>query len=314
MKIVQLAAIVLGSFFVGHIAARAADSLPAPVSSPTPAPATATTEASNQPKKIEIPGLNLTHGPAVVKLGKVAELTLPEGYAFVGPDSLDKFYTMTQNTRNGREVGVVLSPAHWLLFFDYDDIGYVKDDQKKDLDAAKLYKTMDEGQNAANESRKSKGWDELKLRGWATEPHYDEKTHNLTWAFKISSSSDQHQSIGINENIKLLGRSGVMNVILVGDLEGFKEQEAQADRLLTAFRYTSGSTYAEFRSGDKIAKIGLTALVVGGAGVAAAKLGLLGKLGALLAKAGKAVILGIVAIGAGIAKLWKKIIGKDKVD
>jgi len=305
MKIVRLAAIVLGSLFIGHVV-RAADS--------APAPAAATAEAASQPKKLEIPGVNLTHGPAVVKLGKVAELNLPEGFAFVGPDSLDKFYALTQNTRNGKEVGVVISSARWLLFFDYDAIGYVKDDQKKDLDAAKLYKTMDEGQNAANESRKSKGWDELKLRGWATEPYYDEKTHNLKWAFKISSSSDQHKSMGINESIRLLGRGGVMNVTLVGDFDGFKEQETQCDQLLTAFRYVQGSSYAEFRSGDKIAKIGLTALVVGGAGVAAAKLGLLGKFGALLAKAGKAVIVGIAAIGAGIAKLWKKIIGKDKVD
>ncbi|MFT3868914.1 MAG: DUF2167 domain-containing protein [Nibricoccus sp.] len=307
MKIVQLATLVLGLVFANQ-ALRAADNPPASIAAP------AAPEQAQQPKKREIPGVNLTHGPAVVKLGKVAELTLPEGYSFVGPDSLDKFYALTQNTRSGNEVGVVLSPAHWLLFFDYDDIGYVKDDEKKDLDAAKLYQTIEEGQIAANESRKKKGWDELKLRGWATEPHYDEKTHNLKWAFKLSSSSDQHQSIGINENIKLLGRGGVMNVVLVGDLEAFKEQEAQADQLLTEFRYVPGSKYAEFRSGDKIAKIGLTALVVGGAGVAAAKLGLLGKLGGLLAKLGKGIVLIVAGIGAAIAKLWKKIVGRDKVE
>lgn len=308
MKIVRLAAIVIGSLFIGHTV-HAAGSAPAPA-----APAAAKDASAEQQKKSEEPQLHLTRGPAVVKLGKVAELTLPEGYTYVEPDSLDKFFAMTQNNRRGNEVGVVLSPEHWFMIFRYDDVGYVKDDEKKDLDAANLYKTMDEGQTAANEARKSKGWDELKLRGWATEPHYDEKTHYLKWAFKISSSSDQHQSIGINENIKLLGRGGVMTVVLVGDLEAFKEQEVQADQLLTAFRYVPGSTYAEFRSGDKIAKYGLTALVVGGAGLAAAKLGLLGKLGGLLAKLGKGIVVIIAGIGAGIAKLWKKIVGRDKVD
>jgi len=276
-----------------------------------PAPAAEPPAAT---KKIEIPGLNLTNGPATVKLGKIAEVKLPEGFAFVGPDSLDKFFALTHNERNGKEVGVILSPDHWLLFFDFDDVGFVKDDEKKNLDAAKLYKTMDDGQNAANEHRKSKGWDELKLRGWATEPHYDEKTHNLKWAFKISSSSDQHQSIGINESIRLLGRGGVMKVTLVGEYEGFKDQEARADQLLGDFHYLPGETYAEFRSGDKIAKYGLTALVVGGAGVVAAKAGLFAKLGVLLAKGGKLIVVGFLALCAGIAKLWKKILGKDKVD
>ena len=43
---------------------------------------------------------------------------------------------------------------------------------------------------------------------------------------------------------------------------------------LDAFSFSSGETYAEFVQGDKIAKYGLTALVAGGAGAAAAKLGL----------------------------------------
>ncbi len=308
MKILRLSAFILFHLSLSLFAQAAEGE----VSAAAAEPGVAATPAEAEP--IHIEGIRLTHGPAVVKLGDVAEVSLPAGFAFVGPDSLDKFYAMTQNTRNGKEVGVVLSPARWLLFFDYDAIGYVKDDEKKTLDAARLYKTMDDGQNEANESRKARGWDELKLRGWATEPHYDEKTNNLKWAFKISSSSDQHRTIGINESIRLLGRKGVMKVTLVGDLELFKEQESQAEQLLAGFRYLPGSTYAEFRSGDKIAKIGLTALVVGGAGVAAAKLGLLGKFGAWLAKAGKAVVLVVVALGAGVAKLWKKIVGRDKVD
>lgn len=264
--------------------------------------------------KLKIPGVNLTYGPATVKLGKVAEIKVPEGFAFVGQDSLDKFFELTHNMRGGKEVGVLIAPEHWLLFFDYDDVGYIKDDEKKDLNAAKLYSALEEGQKRGNEARKKRGWDELKLQGWQTEPHYDERTHNLKWAFKISTSRDQYQSVGVNESIRLLGRGGVMNVTLVGDLEDFKNNENTADKLLGDFRYLPGSTYAEFRSGDKIAKIGLAALVVGGAGVVAAKAGLFAKLGALLVKGGKLIVVALIALGAGIAKLWRRIVGKDKVD
>ncbi|MFT3783298.1 MAG: DUF2167 domain-containing protein [Nibricoccus sp.] len=309
MKKIQLVACFTLCIFAA-VSSCSADESPA-----APAPSAQTTQTPPvAPQKIEIPGINLVQGPATAALGKVAEIKVPEGYAFVGPDSLDKFFALMHNVRGGKEVGVILSPEGWQLYFDYDDVGYVKDDEKKNLDAEKLYKTMEEGQESANEFRKNKGWSELKLRGWETTPHYDEKTHNLKWAFKISSSADQHQSVGINEKIRLLGRGGVMKVTLVGDLEEFKKNEAQADQLLADFHYLPGSTYAEFKSGDKIAKYGLAALVVGGAGVVAAKAGLLGKLGVLFAKGGKAIVLGLVALGAGVVKLWKKIIGKDKVE
>jgi uncharacterized membrane-anchored protein len=44
---------------------------------------------------------------------------------------------------------------------------------------------------------------------------------------------------------------------------------------LTSYSFQTGQTYAEYRSGDKVAKFGLAALVVGGAAVGAAKLNLL---------------------------------------
>lgn len=258
-------------------------------------------------QKIEIPGVNLTHGPSIVKLGTVAELKLPSGFAFVGPDAIERFYELTQNQRSGQEVGVVLAPDGWLLFFDYDPAGYIKDDEKNELDADKLYSTLEEGTKSGNEYRREKGWDEMKLQGWSTKPFYDPKTNNLTWAFKLSSSSDQHKSISVNESIRLLGRGGVMKVTLVSGVEEFKESETAAQQLLADFSYVSGEKYAEYKKGDKLAKYGLAALVVGGAGAVAVKAGLLGFLG----KFWKAIAVGFAAVGTGIVRLWKKISGRD---
>ncbi len=278
----------------------------APAQTPAPPPSLALPQAE-PPAKITIPGIRLTHGPAVVKLGEVAEIKLPEGYAFVGLDSLDQYYALNQNTRSGNELGVVISPENWELHFDFDEVGYVKDDDKDKLDADKLYKTLEEGMIAGNEARRAKGWSEFKLQGWMTPPRYDEKTNNLTWAFKLSSSRDNHQRIGLNEKIRLLGRTGVMNVTLVADVEGFKETEASAQNLLTQFSYVSGAKYAEYKEGDKLAEYGLAALVVGGAGAVAVKAGLLGFLG----KFWKAIAVGIAALGAGIVRIWNKITGRN---
>jgi uncharacterized membrane-anchored protein len=276
--------------------------------------APATDEAAGQAPKsreeaLRQAGVKLKSGPATVPLGKVAELKLPEGFHFVGADSLDRFFELTRNMRSGNEVGVALAPGY-MLYFDYDEIGYVKDDDKDKLDADKLMKSMTDGQDAANAERKKRGWDEVKLKGWSTPPHYDAKTNNLKWAINLSSSQDQFKEVWINESIRLLGRGGVMNVTLVSDTPGFKAAEADAEKLLgTNFAYVSGQKYAEFKAGDKVAAIGLSALVLGGAGVMAAKMGLFAKLGVLLGKFWKAIVVGLIAIGAGIKKLLDKIIG-----
>lgn len=255
-------------------------------------------------------GIKLTKGPATVPLGKTAELKLTEGYNFVGPDSLDRFFELTRNTRSGNEVGVLLSPGDWTMFFDYDEVGYVKDDEKDKLDGDKLMASMTENQDAANESRKSRGWDEMKMKGWATPPHYDEKTNNLKWAFNLTSSQDGFKEVWVNGSIRLLGRGGVMNVTLVSDAAAFKQAETEADRFLAGnFNYVAGEKYAEFKAGDKVAEYGLAALVLGGGVAAAAKMGLLANLGVFLGKAWKMVVAGVVAIGVGIKKLMNKFTG-----
>lgn len=256
-------------------------------------------------------GVKVQPGPATVALGKVAELKLPEGYQFIGPDSLDRFYQLTQNVRGGNEVGVVLAPDY-MLFFDYDEVGYVKDEDKDKLDAKKLMSTMSESQEAANEARKERGWDAMKLQGWATEPHYDAKTNNLKWAINLSSSRDNFKEVWINESIRLLGRGGVMNVTLASETDVFKAAEMDADKLLASnFTYVAGQKYAEFKSGDKVAAYGLSALVLGGAGVMAAKMGLFAKLGVFFGKAWKAIVFALIAVGAVLKKIFNRITGSQ---
>lgn len=260
-------------------------------------------------ERLKEAGVKLQSGPATIALGKIAEIKLPEGAHFVGPDSLDRYYELTQNTRNGREVGVLLAKGY-SLYFDYVDIGYVKDEDKDKLDADKLMKSMTENEEAANEDRKRRGWGEIKLKGWATKPHYDEKTNNLKWAINLTSSEDKFKEVFINESIRLLGRGGVMNVTLVTGGAGFKAAEAEAEKLLAGdFSYLSGQKYSEWKSGDKVAAYGLSALVLGGGAVMAAKLGWLASLGVWFGKAWKAIAFALIALGAVLKKFFNKITG-----
>lgn len=269
------------------------------------APAPADSKPASFVDALRASGIKLIASPSTVKLGDVAEMKLPEGFHAVDPGSLKKFYEFTQNSMSSQAVGVVISPSEWMLFFDYDPSGYVKDDEKNSLDAGDLMKSMTSNQEAGNKERVKRGWDEMKIAGWAAEPHYDTKTNNLKWAIKLTSSSDNHQSHWINESIRLLGRGGVMEVTLVTGNDTFAADSAAADSVLAQrFSYVAGQRYAEYKEGDKVAKYGLAALVLGGGVAAAAKFGFLQKFWKLLVVGGAALI-------AGIGKLWNKITGKN---
>jgi uncharacterized membrane-anchored protein len=270
--------------------------------------AVATGEEMSYIDQLAAYGVKTTEGPALVKLGRIAEINLPEGALFIGDDSVERYFELTQNSYAGNEVGIVISSAGWSMFFDYDPIGYVKDDEKDSLDPDALMENMVANQTAANSARAERGWDEMKMQGWATKPYYDPATNNLKWAFMLSSSSDNYQGVWINESIRLLGRSGVMNVILVTDTENFAAAEADAEALLALdYSYVAGERYSEFKQGDNIAEYGLAALVLGGAGVMAAKSG-------LFAKFWKFIVFGAIAIAGIFKKIWNRITGRNPRD
>jgi uncharacterized membrane-anchored protein len=101
-----------------------------------------------------------------------------------------------------------------------------------------------------------------------------------------------------------------MHADLVADQEGLAEAVAAFDSVLTNYTYVEGERYAEWRDGDKVAEYGLTALIAGGAGVAAAKLGLFGKawkviLGLFIALK-KLIIVAVVGAVAFLKRLFGK--------
>jgi uncharacterized membrane-anchored protein len=191
------------------------------------------------------------------------------------------------------------------VYFEYDDVGYVKDDDKDKLDADKLMKAIRAGNDEGNKERKRHGNPPLIIVGWEQEPKYDEQTHNLTWAIRATSEG---QPI-LNYNTRLLGRKGVMEVVLVCDPENLTTILPTFNNLLADHKFNSGESYAEYKPGDRVAKYGLGALVLGGAAVGAAKLGLLAWLGVFLKKGWKAIVVALVAVAAVFKKILNKITG-----
>ncbi|MCB9896666.1 MAG: DUF2167 domain-containing protein [Planctomycetes bacterium] len=233
-------------------------------------------------------------GPTQASLGSQGILDVPEGYLFLGGRETRRLLEMMENPTSGEELGT-LTPAdeneNWFLFFEFDDVGYVDDDQS-DLDADDLLDSLREGTEAGNEERRAHGWQELTITGWRRTPYYNPSTNNLEWAVDVRTAGQA--DIGINHDVRLLGREGVMRVSLVCDAADYARVAPQIDSLLSGFAFRSGRRYDEFQSGDKIAEYTLGTLVTG---AVLAKTGLLQKLWKV-----------IVAALVGLAALFKKIV------
>lgn len=244
-------------------------------------------------------------GPMKGLLGSEASINVPAGCLFTGVDGVRSFLEATQNNASGNERGVLLCPANgtsetWFVLFSYDESGYVRDDEGSSLDADAILKSVRTGTEAGNRERKRRGWATLTVEGWATKPFYDRATNNLTWAI---TAHDNEGGRTVNHSVRLLGRGGVMHADLVTTPDALAALVPTFNGTIGGFTYTAGHKYAEWRSGDKVAAYGLTALVAGGAGVALVKSG-------LLVKFWKLIVIGVAALLGGLKRLWSRITGK----
>lgn len=234
----------------------------------------------------------------------LAQIELDASYVFLDAAGTRQFMELTENPVSGTELATI-SPAseesYWFLVFEWDQIGYVDDSEGTAIDADALLASLRSGNEAANAERRKRGWAEMQILGWHERPFYDPGTNNLTWAIRGSSAG----AVMINRNVRLLGRRGVMSVTLVSDPSELAAAGPAVDLLLTGFAFKPGSRYAEFVPGkDDMAKIGLTALIAGGAGAALAKTG-------LLARFWKAIVVGVLALAGIFARAFRSMFGGD---
>ena len=239
-----------------------------------------------------------TPGPVAGRLGNRATVNVPEGYIFLDASATKRFLEMNQNVPDGDELGIIFKAGEtgsWFAVFSYSDTGHIDDGEKDAIDADALMSSMREGNQQANAERAKRGWSALNLEGWHKEPFYDEATNHLTWSTRLASDGDPV----INHSVRLLGREGLMSAQLVADPESILLSTIEFEHVMKGYAFNEGSRYAEFRSGDKVAEYGLTALIVGGGAAAAVK-------GGLFQKAWKAIVFGFVALLGGLKKLFAR--------
>jgi uncharacterized membrane-anchored protein len=244
-------------------------------------------------------------GPMTANLGGVAEIKVPAGYRFVDKANIKKFNDLENELTSPLEVGAVFPEVYegWYIIFSYNSEGYVKDDEKDKLDANKILADLREGQEEENKLRQREGKVPLTLPGWEKPPFFDDQTKNLTWGLQVKAQGQPGYSV--NYQARILGRGGYMSANLVTGPEQLAENIPIFNNMLKDFAYKDGQKYSDWKPGDKVAAVGLTALIGGGALALAAKSGWLGKLL-------KPLIIGVVAVFSAIGAFFKKLFGRGE--
>ena len=171
-----------------------------------------------EPSKADIQRIQLyqsiqwQQGPCDARLGTIAQIKVPKGCRFTAAAGAAKWIEATHNVPDPSVLGI-LEPidgeSQWTVVFSYEDSGHVPDDEKANLDADAILKSLREGADEANNYRRNKGWEAVELIGWKTPPAYDEETHNLVWALRNRiAGAAVKRSTTIRS---ILGRTGVMS-------------------------------------------------------------------------------------------------------
>ncbi|MCP1649359.1 DUF2167 domain-containing protein [Pseudomonas nitroreducens] len=279
-------------FLVALLAqAVAAPAFAAPATSnQSEAPAAAAVPAVESDEEMSpetfVASLHFQKGKVVVG-DNLATFDLPDNFVFLGSADAERVLEAWGNPPSDPPLGMLMpagvSPfaaESWAVTVQYEESGYVSDEDAAKIDYAEMLKDMQDDLKQANPQREQQGFEAIQLIGWAAPPRYDAAEKKLYWAKELQFGDAKEHTL--NYNIRALGRKGVLVLNFVAGMEQLPEIEKNVGKVLAMTEFNPGNRYVDFNpSVDKVAAYGLGALI---AGKVAAKVGLFATLLVLLKK------------------------------
>ena len=277
----------------------------------TPAGATPTAEQQAEIRRMEALLEAVRPQTGVIVIGS-AKATLNLGEDFYFLDAADARRVLTEAWGNppGAVEGVLgmVFPTgkdflddSWGAVVSYTNDGYVSDEDAAGIDYTQLLTQMREGEEADNRARTAEGYEAVVLTGWAQQPSYDARRHNLIWAKELAFGDQAEHTL--NYDVRVLGKSGVLSMNIVAGMDDLQTVGPDATRLMNTVTFNPGSQYTDYREGDPRAAYGVAGLIAGGAALAVAKkVGILGILLLVLKKGGVFILVGLGAAWTWVRK------------
>lgn len=238
-----------------------------------------------------------------------ASITIPKGFKFLDKKQANFVLSEIWGNPEDEDVLGLIVPASkgvtahdsWVFTISYNEIGFVKDNDAKDINYETLLKEQQAETKEYNLERTKLGYPTIELVGWATKPYYDTENKVLLWAKNLKF--EESESNTLNYNLRILGRKGMILLNAVANIDQLQEVEASIPQIIASTKFESGFTYNDFDSGiDQVAAYTVGGLV---AGKILAKTGLW----VTIAKFWKLIA---AAFAGGFALLYKRFKGEKQ--
>lgn len=250
--------------------------------------------------------LKYQHGTVQLKNG-IASIKVPEGYKFLDAEQAEWVLVDLWGNRPGENMSLgMIMPEHHSIFSDsgyvfniqYDEIGYIKDDDADKINYKDLLKEIQDDAKTENKIRIEERWEPIEIVGWASQPFYDKDRKVLHWAKEVKFGEREVNTL--NYNIRILGRKGVLVLNAISSMPYLDTVKADISKVLDIVSFNEGFAYNDYKPGvDEVAAWTIGGLV---AGKVLAKAGVF----AILLKFWKLIAVGAVAAGGFITRMFRK--------
>ena len=241
----------------------------------------------------------------------IAALHLPEAFKYLNPEQsafvLSDFWGNPPSETLGLifpEGATIYDSGTYAIEITYDEMGYINDDDAKEINYDDLLKEMKKDTEEANKYRIENDYPSIELVNWASPPFYDNETKKLHWAKELKFGGEEENVL--NYAIRVLGRKGVMELNFISSIENLESVKADIPKVLSSINFNSGYKYSDFNSSiDKVAAVGIVGLIAG-------KILTKGGFLVMLAKFWKIIALGFVAFFGIFGKFFKGLFDKKE--
>ena len=191
----------------------------------------------------------------------------------------------------------------YAIYVQYKNEGYVTIEDWKEVKPNELITEMRNIQKQWAEDSKKQGVNYAERIEWIYEPDFNEQDNFVNYSYEVFWNGENKKYKTMQTNSIVLGRKGYIELSFVKKIfpdttnAEMKEFANFAKEFTADVIYKDGSKHTDYKSGDKIAALGIGGLVAGTLGVKVlAKAGILAKFLPLLAKFWWIIIAPIVAI------------------
>lgn len=245
--------------------------------------------------------------------GDKATINVPKGFKFLNKgQSLWVLIELWGNPPSSTEyvLGMIFpegtdpfTRGSYVFVVEYEDMGYVKDEDAEKINYDDMLKKMQEEEKENNKTRVEEGYPAIHLVGWAQKPYYDKEKKVLHWAKEVKFEGEEGANT-LNYDVRVLGRHGVLSLKAVCSMDELALVKANINTVLNMASFTSGNTYNDFDPKmDKIAVWTIGGLV---AGKVLAKAGIFAVLLKFLAAAWKFIAVGVLAFFSFLKNIFSR--------